>query len=185
MNMQTSKIKVYTPPEYPSLKGKTSIFLGGSIEMGKAIDWQKDFIFHADCKANASPVYSDWIILNPRRPDWNSDWEQDIRNPSFNQQVNWELDYLERATYRIFFFTNDTISPITLLELGRFWKKKNTFVIIQSGYKRKGNVDIFVHRYGIKTFPDIKTAVDILLPVMNRRIGGHRRPLGGGGEMPA
>ncbi len=148
------------PPEYPDITSLNTIFIAGSIEMGKAKDWQKDFIFHTECLVDHNPDWKEtWAILNPRRKDWDDTWQQDISAPQFNQQVNWELDYLERATHRVFYFANDTLSPITLLELGKFAKKERTYVYFEPRYLRKGNVQIFCHRYGIPVYPDIRSII--------------------------
>ena len=67
-----------------------SIFLAGSIEMGKAIDWQQEIV---DLLKD-----EDVIILNPRRDNWDSSWIQSIDNPQFREQVEWELYGVENAT---------------------------------------------------------------------------------------
>lgn len=74
--------------------GLINIFLGGSIEMGNAIEWQKDVV---DALSDL-PVQ----LLNPRRDDWDSSWEQTIDNPEFKKQVEWELNSLELSDIIIF-----------------------------------------------------------------------------------
>ncbi len=67
-----------TSPE--SWEGTTKrIFLAGSIEMGKAIDWQSEVV-------NAL-ADTDLTLLNPRRADWDSSWVQSIDNAQFREQV--------------------------------------------------------------------------------------------------
>ena len=56
-----------------------SIFLAGSIEMGIAESWQEKVVQ----ELKNEPV----IILNPRRDDWDSSWEQKIDNLQFREQV--------------------------------------------------------------------------------------------------
>lgn len=88
---------IYKPPHDLNsiLWNKTSIFLAGSIEMGKATHWQK----------KAGELLSEqYIVLDPRRDDWDASWEQDINNPHFRVQVQWELDALERADKVLFYF---------------------------------------------------------------------------------
>ncbi len=122
---------------------KPSVFLGGSIEMGAAPDWQAAMI------RDLAPVTS--VIYNPRRDDWNSSWEQSIDNPDFNVQVNWEMDMIEEAEIVILYFAPETKSPITLLELGFVagWRPIATRVCCPTGFWRKGNVDIVCERNGI------------------------------------
>lgn len=122
-----------------------SIFLAGSIEMGKAEDWQiritKDLI----------KKFSNIYIVNPRRRDWDSSWRQEIDDPQFNEQVTWELSNIENSTIVMYYFDKNTQSPITLAELGLSAGKfpEKAVVICPKGYFRKGNVDIICDRYGI------------------------------------
>lgn len=72
---------IYKAPENISKRdiNKNSVFLAGSIEMGKAIDWQTELgeFFHKQ----------GWDVFNPRRDDWNSTWKQEYDNPQFYQQT--------------------------------------------------------------------------------------------------
>lgn len=159
MQMKISEIKeevitdddfvIAKPPTRPSnavCKSHKSIFLGGSIEMGKAEDWQTKLT--NDLKElNAGKV----AIFNPRRDDWDSSWKQEIGNKQFNEQVTWELDHLDKADIVVLYFDPKTKSPITLMELGLHAKDKNVVVCCPEGFFRKGNVDIVCKRYGIKS----------------------------------
>jgi len=49
---------------------KISLFMGGSIDMGEAEDWQTRLEKDLD-------IFDDLILLNPRRDDWDSSWVQD------------------------------------------------------------------------------------------------------------
>ncbi|MGL4424391.1 MAG: nucleoside 2-deoxyribosyltransferase domain-containing protein, partial [Gemmataceae bacterium] len=86
------------------------VFLAGSIEMGRAEDWQS----LVEQALADLPI----VILNPRRDAWDASWEQSIQNPLFREQVEWELAGLERATVVGMYFAPSTQAPITLLELG-------------------------------------------------------------------
>lgn len=136
------------PPMRPSdavCKSHKSIFLGGSIEMGKAEDWQTKLTNDLK-KLNAGKV----VVFNPRRDDWDSSWKQEIGNKQFNEQVTWELDYLDKADIVVLYFDPKTKSPITLMELGLHANDKNVVVCCPEGFFRKGNVDIVCKRFGIK-----------------------------------
>lgn len=120
-----------------------SIFLGGSIEMGKAEKWQDEL-------SEQLKDLSHLLILNPRRDDWDSSWIQSKDNPQFRQQVEWELNCQEKADLLIYYFASNTMSPITLLELGLFSSSEAELIVYCSDdYPRKGNVDIVCERYGI------------------------------------
>ena len=127
-----------------------AIFLAGSIEMGKATDWQKEVKEALDGL--------DGLILNPRREKWNSKWIQRISNPEFRRQVEWELKALERADIIFFYFVADTISPISLLELGLF-KDKKIIVCCPDGYWRKGNIEVVCRKYKIPLFAELEKAI--------------------------
>lgn len=118
------------------------VFLAGSIEMGKAVDWQT--------QVAQSMGLKNVILLNPRRNDWDSTWHQD--SDKFKEQVNWELDALTDADIIVMYFDPATMSPISLLELGLFAQQKqagNFIVCCPEGYWRKGNVDIVCQRFGL------------------------------------
>ena len=115
-----------------------SVFLGGSIEKGKAEEWQD--------KITKDLEKYDLLILNPRREGWDSSWTEDKDSPQFREQVEWELFYQEYADLCIYYFAADTISPITLLELGKF-SYKPSIVYCDDAYSRKGNLEIFCERY--------------------------------------
>lgn len=135
------------------------IFLAGSIEMGRAEGWQKYIVEQlGDCDDSVT-------ILNPRRDDWDSSWEQSKNNEKFNEQVLWELSGLMEADLIVFYFSPGTISPISLMELG-FVAAKNIVVCCPDGFDRKGNVDIFCDVNGIH----MVESLDDLLAEIRRQI---------------
>lgn len=144
-------IEIQAPNEIPNVKTNTKIFLGGSIEMGKAIDWQRELI---------ERLKDEMItFLNPRRSDWDSSWTQEITNPQFKEQVEWELDGLDMADIIVMVFDPNTKSPISLLELGLHASSEKMVVICPEGFWRKGNVDIVCNRHEIKQVKDIDELV--------------------------
>ncbi len=146
------KSQVVKPPkEMPDGK---KVFLAGSIEMGAAENWQE--------KVERLLAKSDWIILNPRRDDWDSSWKQGIEHQQFREQVEWELEGLEKSDAVILYFDKDTKSPISLLELGLFAHTGKLIVICPDGFWRKWNVDIVCKRYGVRTAETIEEAISSL-----------------------
>ena len=134
---------IYLPPQNIASRdrNKKSIFLAGSIEMGKAEDWQKEL--------------GNWLmernynIFNPRRDDWDSSWSQTYEDPQFSQQVKWELNALDKSDWIIMYLDPLTKSPISLLELGLFANSKKLIVICPDGFWRKGNVEVVCILYDI------------------------------------
>lgn len=135
--------------------------MAGSIEMGKATDWQTELFEKTHHDLNV-------LYLNPRRDDWDSSWTQSMDNPQFCEQVNWELDGLMYSEHQVFVFDPKTTSPITLMELGLVAREGDVIgVVCPEGFYRKGNVDIVCSRFGIPVFNDI----DALVEKINFRFG--------------
>ena len=144
-------IEVQAPNKLIKKDGYVSVFLAGSIEMGKAVDFQRMIIEQTE--------HIPYIFYNPRRDDWNSDWKQEKDNNDFRQQVEWELDALEAADVILMYFDPKTISPISLLELGIFSHSKKMIVCCPEGYFRKGNIDIVCEKYGIRQVDTLEELV--------------------------
>lgn len=136
-------IEIQAPNPHSKIK-LPKVFLGGSIEMGKAEKWQDRIV--KDLKE------FDIAILNPRRDDWDSSWKESMKDSQFTKQVNWELNSLDDSDIIIFYFDPKTKSPITLMELGLYAKHPNVLVCCPDGFWKKGNVEIVCHREKIKLF---------------------------------
>lgn len=136
-------MKEIKAPTRIDISHDVSVFLAGSIEMGTAENWQ-------DRLARELETWN-VTLLNPRRDDWDSSWEQKKENQQFNEQVTWELEHMEKANIIVFYFDPNTKSPITLLELGLAATRNpgQCIVCCPNGFWRKGNVDIVSERYGM------------------------------------
>lgn len=113
--------------------------------MGIADNWQARMIALLDPNV---------VVLNPRRENWDATWRQSIEETKFREQVEWELDGLERADVIAIWFAPDTKAPITLLELGLFARSGKVLVGCPDGFWRKGNVEIVCARYGAQLAHD-------------------------------
>ena len=131
-----------------------SVFLAGSIEQGKASNWQSKFV-------NAFKDVDYLTVLNPRREEWDASWVQSINNKQFREQVEWELYALDNATHKVFYFDPDTKSPITLFELGRYITDENVLVCCPNGYWRKGNVDIYCKKYNVPCYYTFEKLLEV------------------------
>src|SRR5689334_7546681 len=146
--------RVIKPPAPLELiPGEPSLFLAGSIEMGRAELWQ----------ARIEEALADLPItlLNPRRDAWDASWEQSIGNPLFRGQVEWELEAQERADLIAMYFAPQTQSPITLLELGLFAHSGKLLVACPDTFWRKGNVEIVCDRCGIPLVHSLNDLLDL------------------------
>ena len=86
-------IEFKPPQQIKTNKNITSIFIGGTIDMGDSVEWQNEVIKQLEDK--------NCYVYNPRRESWDQSWVQNIENPQFYQQVNWELNALDKADYVI------------------------------------------------------------------------------------
>jgi hypothetical protein len=147
--------RVLKPPAPLALGGLApSVFLAGSIEMGAAADWQ------AQVEQSLRDV--DVVLLNPRRDEWDASWVQSASNPPFREQVEWELEGLERATVIATYFAPGTKSPVTLLELGLFARSGKLLVCCPDGFWRKGNVEIVCARHGVPLVGELAELVRLV-----------------------
>ncbi|SFD35365.1 nucleoside 2-deoxyribosyltransferase domain-containing protein [Flavobacterium phragmitis] len=143
-----------SPEEIPVQADVKTIFLAGSIEMDKAVNWQ------LYCEEQLKEKY---ILFNPRRTEWDSSWSQTIENPNFKEQVSWELNALEKADIIIMYFAENTMSPISLLEFGLYAQSKKMKVVVEEDFWRKGNIDIVCERYRVEQFKTLNELIQNLL----------------------
>ena len=150
--------QIQSPNSIKSVEGPV-VFLAGSIEMGKAVDWQKDVVEKMSSFKGT--------LLNPRRTDWDSSWVQSVENTEFKRQVNWELDGLEASDYILFHIDPKTLSPITFGEFCAFYKKGNIIISCPKGWWRRGNIEVMCDRAGIKLFDNLSDAINELIIKIN------------------
>ena len=138
---------IFTPPMNIAQRNRElkTIFLAGTIDMGNSRNWQRDYAERLS--------RNKYNVLNPRRDDWDSTWEQTYENPHFYQQVNWELNAIDQSDIILFYIEPDSKSPITLLELGLVANSgKTIFVYCPKEFYRSGNVEIVCDRYNIPLY---------------------------------
>ena len=152
---------IYKAPDHTpfniGMRLEPMIFLAGSIEMGSAEHWQ--------LRAGRMLNEAGFTVLDPRRDDWDSSWEQSIDNEHFAKQVRWELEGLEKAKAVLLHFDPTTKSPITLLELGMLSQSKPnmTFVSCSPEFWRHGNVEIVCYSYKVPLFDNLDSAIGALV----------------------
>jgi len=146
-------MKIITAPNKLIFDNK-SIFLAGSIEQDTAENWQNTVI---DKLKNF-----DVTILNPRREKWDSSWKQSIENQGFKNQVDWELNALEKSNFIVMYFDPKTKSPISMLEFGLFAKSKKILVCCPEGFWRKGNIDIVCTKYNVPQYQSLNDMINAI-----------------------
>jgi hypothetical protein len=152
------------PLDQVDIGNRVRLFLGGSIEMGKAPDWQAAF---AD-KIASLPV----AAFNPRRMHWNPNWEQDIKDQNLYHQMDWEMTNLDEADLIILYLHPGTISPVSLLELGRYSQSGRLIVCCPEEYHRRGNVRYICQKDNVPLLDDfdelVKAAIVRLEDIMGK-----------------
>lgn len=123
------------------IKFKVKVFLAGTIDNGSSEDWQD--------KVGKILDNQETLILNPRRKQYNSKLSPVISNPDFLEQVEWEKKGLDAADFIIFNFLPESISPITLLELGLYADTSKCLVCCPEKFWRSGNVKFICKKYNI------------------------------------
>ena len=131
------------PAEYSGNGPGTSLFIAGGIT--GCPDWQAELAKHLRSE--------DVVILNPRRA------ASFVRGKSLDrQQIVWEHDHLRKATAVSFWFSSETLCPITLYELGSWsMSGKKIFVGVHPDYKRRQDVEIQTSLVR----PEVKLVYDI------------------------
>jgi Nucleoside 2-deoxyribosyltransferase like len=150
--LSSSAATTITSPEPIADDARPKVFLAGSIEMGRAGDWQQEV---QDALADL-----DVVLLNPRRADWNPEWRPEADEPEFRRQVEWELEALEHADLVLMYFAPGTQSPITLLEFGLYARSGKLLLAAPAGYFRKGNLDITAERYDVPRYETLPALID-------------------------
>jgi len=109
---------IYKPPEYPlniDRKYTDLLFLGGTIS--GSVDWQ----------AVIGPQLEDrgFTVLNPRRDDFNT-----LNKAMEKEQIEWEHYYLEWCSNLFFYFSSETVAPITLFEYGCYIESEQKKIVV-------------------------------------------------------
>jgi len=127
---------IQAPSDLVPNPDEISIFLAGSIEMGKAKPWQ-DAVASQIARRTNQPI----AFYNPRRAeDFTPDMEQ--------EQIKWEQERLTSCDYIFMHIQGDTKSPISLLEFGEFIGNGKLFVDVPKDFYRYNNVLLTAEQVG-------------------------------------
>lgn len=119
------------------------LFLGGSIS--GAIDWQS--IVGPQLEQRG------YTVFNPRRENFDKT-DKNIER----QQIVWEHRYLELCPTLFFYFSNETVAPITLFEYGCYIENENKNIIVYAHpkYPRLNDLIIQTQLRNPKIFVNVK-----------------------------
>jgi hypothetical protein len=144
-------INVYLPIHSTAiLEENKSLFLAGTIEMGNSRDWQAEVIDFIK-RSNIESLN----IFNPRRVVFDQNDKEEIYN-----QITWELDNIAQSDFIFMNLCKDTVSPISLLEIGLILSLLKTsdltFIIhVEHGYLRDQNVAVTLNHWAFHN-PKVK-----------------------------
>jgi hypothetical protein len=147
-------MRVFKSPAKVEKGNDPSIFLAGSIDNGRAYNWQEDVIAHF------SEAAVD--LYNPRRDEWDAGILADPADPDFCEQVQWELDAMKQADYIIMNLLATSQSPVSLFELGLYANSNKLLVCCPDAFWRSGNVKLVCSYYHIPCFEKIETLLNTL-----------------------
>ena len=120
---------------------EVSIFLAGTIDNGESYDWQNDIIKTFEKLDKELPV--ELIIYNPRR----SEWDKNASKQMLEEQIRWEQNHLDKADWIIMVLSDNSKSPISLLELGLYASSEKLIVFCTDKFYRYDNVRLTCEQY--------------------------------------
>jgi hypothetical protein len=146
---------IVKPPQHYN-PDRPSVFLAGSIEQGKAEDWQVKV---------AQEIDSDQVIVyNPRRDRWT-----ELDQKQLDDQIMWEQRYLFKSSFGFFYFAPDTTSVVSMLELGQVLESTRysgeasyQFIAVHPKYFRRENIKFTCGKYGVAVFDSVDMATYFL-----------------------
>lgn len=85
-----------------------------------------------------------------------------MSNEYFVEQVEWELNALDKADYIFMYFDPNTKSPISLLELGLYASSKKLLVYCPQEFWKSGNIYMVMRKYNIIPAMSIEQAIELI-----------------------
>lgn len=143
--------QIIKSPEALGTPSYLSIFLAGGIS--DCPDWQEEV-------AQRLAAETDAIIYNPRRVDFDMSAYEEVSK----MQIIWEWHALRMSTVNFFWFPEETLCPITLLEYGSAMERLHPGALMcgtHPNYKRRFDVKMQNElRHGTHIYDDLDKLVD-------------------------
>ncbi len=149
---------ITAPNRFFNETAPNSVFLAGTIDNGNSDDWQTD----AANRVHALGLNID--VYNPRRDEW----DPTLGLEEVVVQIQWELERLTNSNFVLLYFADESVSPISLLELGMILEQttknpnKQLFVVCNKQFWRHTNVVVTCHRYGIRVHSTLDSGLNEL-----------------------
>lgn len=131
------------------------IFLAGSIS--NARNWQKDIL---KVEYKGLTILDLFHVFNPRRANYNT-----LDANLEYEQISWEFEHIHYADNILFWFSSETVAPITLFEYGsalHTHKPENIFVGCDPEYMRRRDVIIQTALRNLPNFNPICNSIEEL-----------------------
>ena len=137
--------------------------VNGIMGLVQAEDWQTIYTSLLQ-KAQTERLVSNQLVkhiavLNPRRDDWSNEWNETKHHPLLIEQIQWELEHLRESNCIVMYFDKNTISPISLLELGLFSNTSKMVVYCPDEYFRVENVVEVCKQYHVPVVSSLEGLV--------------------------
>lgn len=148
-------MRIIRAPEPLSMRpDEKSIFLAGTI----AGNWRQ--------RVMESLYDADVTVIDPRRSDWDSNWDESADDPRFSTQTEWELEAQDRANVIAMYLSPESEASVSLLELGISARSGKVIVCCPDGFWCKRLVDVVCRRHGLTTAPDLDAMIEAIKATM-------------------
>lgn len=141
-------------PDESISRYKNKLFLAGGIT--NVQDWQSKVV------KDISDL--DITVFNPRRSNFDMSNKEDTEI-----QIKWEWNRLREATHTLFWFSHETIQPITLFELGSALERNAHLLFIGCEPRYERALDVKTQSLLMNHHMEISDSLEHLIRRINKR----------------
>lgn len=123
-------------------QNKECIFLAGSMAAKSEINWRQTVV---------DELQESYHFLDPTNP--NHDTLEDLE---MRKHIKWELDELKKADYIIMNFLPDSLSPISMVELGMYIATNKLIVVCPKEFYKWRYIDTLCKEYNTPIFNQLE-----------------------------
>jgi hypothetical protein len=141
----TSKVKL---PK--KIKEKEYVFLAGSMDYKSSSSWRDKVINEFDDKNKN--------FFDPTNID-----HDELNESEMESHIQWELEAMSMADKIVLNFLPDSLSPISLVELGLYVQSEKLVVVCPKEFYQSNYVYVLCEKYNTPAYPNIDEALNRLL----------------------
>lgn len=131
-------------------QGKDCIFLAGSMDLEKSVGWRKKVV-------NQLSKDEKYCFLDPTHI------KHDFLSASkMEAHVLWELNALELADRILLVFLKESLSPISLVELGLYVRTKKMIVVCPKEFYKIDYITVLCKKYQTTLVHSLEQAIQVL-----------------------